>query len=355
MARRRSAEIANTATGVSVDGSSAGLPSPPDVTTTLFQNNTTNLAGISASNTINAPAGAPLFVDPSEGNFYLAASQPGNPNQAIDSSLNTRVARTEYTSVTTVLGIPPDYNPNDGVIPGQDMFAPEIDRYGQKRLDDSRTPNASGLGANIFIDRGAIERADFLGPVARMVSPLDNDPAGVDLDTATTYIHIDPPAGSPPITQFIVEIRDSGIGVDDRLAGDSANYVLTRDGRILVDGQDYLFAYNANTNQAIFTSASTFPLDSLYEITLDNSAGGIMDLAGNVLAPNRTNGQAAFTILLGGHNQDYGDAPNSYLTTKAVDGPRHVIFPSINLYLGAGVDADPDGRPSAGATGDDAD
>lgn len=49
---------------------------------------------------------------------------------------------------------------------------------------------------------------------------------------------------------------------------------------------------------------------------------------------------------------DYGDAPNSYRTTFGVNGARHSASP--NLRLGALVDAEPDGQPTANATGDDA-
>mgnify|MGYP003572259274 CR=1 FL=1 len=49
---------------------------------------------------------------------------------------------------------------------------------------------------------------------------------------------------------------------------------------------------------------------------------------------------------------DFGDAPDpSYPTLLASDGARHVL--SSDLYLGANVDAEPDGQPTAAADGDD--
>lgn len=54
----------------------------------------------------------------------------------------------------------------------------------------------------------------------------------------------------------------------------------------------------------------------------------------------------AFTQCL-----DWGDLPDTYDTTFAEDGPRHII--NENLYLGECVDADANGQPVAGATGDD--
>ncbi|MDA1160650.1 MAG: cadherin domain-containing protein, partial [Planctomycetota bacterium] len=47
---------------------------------------------------------------------------------------------------------------------------------------------------------------------------------------------------------------------------------------------------------------------------------------------------------------DFGDAPDSYKTTLANDGPRHVIGP---LFLGSAVDPEIDGQPDPAALGDD--
>jgi len=51
---------------------------------------------------------------------------------------------------------------------------------------------------------------------------------------------------------------------------------------------------------------------------------------------------------------DYGDAPDpTYSTLDASDGARHII--EGGLYLGASVDLEADGQPTAGADGDDLD
>lgn len=49
---------------------------------------------------------------------------------------------------------------------------------------------------------------------------------------------------------------------------------------------------------------------------------------------------------------DYGDAPDTYGTLLADDGPRHILS---GATLGAAVDGEADGLPSAAADGDDAD
>ena len=53
---------------------------------------------------------------------------------------------------------------------------------------------------------------------------------------------------------------------------------------------------------------------------------------------------------------DFGDAPegtNGYPTTFSNNGARHIIVPGI--YLGNGVDPEPDGQPSINADCDDND
>ncbi|MDQ4054770.1 MAG: GEVED domain-containing protein [Actinomycetota bacterium] len=56
-------------------------------------------------------------------------------------------------------------------------------------------------------------------------------------------------------------------------------------------------------------------------------------------------------IEIPGEQRDFGDAPQSYGTLLADDGPRHFIVGG--LLLGAEIDFDPDGQPSPAADGDD--
>jgi hypothetical protein len=50
---------------------------------------------------------------------------------------------------------------------------------------------------------------------------------------------------------------------------------------------------------------------------------------------------------------DFGDAPDTYSTTLAANGARHIVVPGFSL--GATIDAEVNGQPSAGANGDGAD
>jgi len=287
--------IANTATSITIDASSNALSSKTDITFNLFQNNGSD-PNQGTNQVRNATNSAPLFVDAPNDNFYLDPSQNGNPNQAIDSSLDVRVARTLYTGVTQELGIPQ-----------QDMFAPSADVYGQTRVADT-SPTSTfnqkpiGVGASAFRDRGAIERADFSGPTAGLTLPLDNED-GVDFDSDLTSVAIDNPA---LLTTFIISLVDpgtfpnAGVGVNDLLSGlvSGGAFTLTQTDingpRTLQPNIDYTYAYNANTNEAIFTSVTVFPSEALYNIHVD--ADQIQDIAGNPLQPNQLDGSTQFNI-----------------------------------------------------------
>ncbi len=67
------------------------------------------------------------------------------------------------------------------------------------------------------------------------------------------------------------------------------------------------------------------------------------------VAPSITNMDFAYASQ---KSYDYGDLPDSYGTLLA-DGARHVVATVPDLYLGAGVDTESNGQPSAGADGDD--
>ena len=90
----------------------------------------------------------PMFVDPTTGNLYPA---PGAP--LIDSSIDSLQDRTSLVSVKQPLGIA-----------ASPILAPKYDINGQLRADDPNVETPSGLGENVFKDRGAADRADFVGP-----------------------------------------------------------------------------------------------------------------------------------------------------------------------------------------------
>lgn len=273
--------LVNLVTGIHIDQSSGATS--PEVEANLYQGNGDDSILDTAGGPVsfrgnNAlfgadTAGRALFVNAPANNFYPAPNSP-----IVDSARSTFNDRGTYTAVTSPLSIPPS-----------PIIAPLTDRFGQLRVDDGDQPgppNQPGLGQNPFQDRGAIESADFNGGVVIPIVPQDNDGAGVDIDPAMTTIWIDSSNPVDPfniLTQLKLQLIDSGIGIDDTTVA-ADDFVLLRNGTPLIEGQDYFFTYNQNTNECIFTSVATFPLDSRYQIVVNGS--GIRDLAGNILQNN---------------------------------------------------------------------
>ncbi|WP_298858857.1 Calx-beta domain-containing protein [uncultured Gimesia sp.] len=277
--------VSNTVSGITVDTVFASAV----IDANIFQSNLVN--GNVGSHAIDLGDTEALFVDAASGNFYLADN-----SKAIDSSLNRLADRALFKAIKDPLGIP-----------ASDIFAPGYDAFGQLRVDDPTQSPPPGLGSNIFKDRGAIERADFVGPTAGITLPPDNE-MGVDLNSNLNEVYIESPE---LFTTMIVELRDTGIGIDDAVIN-SSQFTLTAETSsslsTLVEGVDYFFSYNSNTNEAIFTSiAGVFSLDTLYTVTVQNEdlpdigAGvrvGVKDLAGNLLQPNQADGSTLFIMVV---------------------------------------------------------
>lgn len=266
--------VANYFQGITVDASSSSTV----VATEVYQNNPGgNLLGVSETNPINLLAGATLFVNPAKGNFYLKEG-----GQAIDASLNTLQDRASITAVLSAIGLPPS-----------PIIAPTTDRFGQLRVDDPFVPNASGLGQNIFIDRGAVERADFAGPSAQLVTPLDNGLGDGDPTVNNVFI-----TTTTPLPVLQVRLNDNAAGIDNSTVLTSA-FILKQNGVTLADGVDYKFVYDPNTHIVSFQSVSVFPSSATFTITIPKVNGvlPIADLAGNPLQPNQADGTELFTIV----------------------------------------------------------
>src|SRR5208282_3659627 len=125
----------------------------------LYQNDnlnhnlqTNNISNADAVDTdaIYATAAQQLFVNAPAGNFYPAPQAP-----EIDSSVSQLNDRPSMISVDQPLGIPPS-----------PILAPQYDLYGLLRKADPQVSPYPGLGSNPYIDRGAINRDDLVGPVS---------------------------------------------------------------------------------------------------------------------------------------------------------------------------------------------
>jgi len=213
---------------------------------------------------------------------------------AIDSSINSLQDRASMTAVTGPLGIAPS-----------PIIAPSYDLYGQLRVDDPNVANANlGAGANVFIDRGAIEHADAVGPSVALLAPVDND--ANDLNAAGNVVFL----RGQSLSEFTLQLNDgSGSGIYD--ASVSADRVAVReDGRLLTPDVDYFFNYDNNNHVIHLAAASGVWLNGhQYDIYLDNgnrfdpnnpSAApvGITDRADNLLQANGPDGLTHFRLLL---------------------------------------------------------
>jgi len=331
--------VANLDVGIFVDASSANAGTVIG-STAFSMTNRQNVAGSATTGSfpVFIPVGDPLFVNPDKGNFY-----PDHLSLIIDSSINSLQERTAYySSVLQPIGIPPS-----------PIVAPQFDMFGQLRMDDPAVASPPGLGLNVFKDRGAIDRVDFFGPTGWLVDPLDNDPAGVDRDRALHDVAV----VGLTLTQFSIQLRDTGgVGIDDATVNPTA-LVLLKDGVPLTEGLDYFFVYN-ETNDVItlYPAAGVWSPSTTYTIEL---LPAIRDLANNPIQANRPDGSTRFTVAISG--LDYGDAPDPwdgiqppvpgrYPSLLENDGARHIVLGSV--YLGSGVTREQNARQNSDATGD---
>ena len=228
----------------------------------------TNIPNTALDFNTNVADGVRLFVNAQASQYLPAAKSP-----LIDSAIDTLPERPTLAAVKNAMGI--------SVSP---IKAPTYDLVGQLRVDDPDVASPAGQGQNVFKDRGAFDRADFAGPAAMMLDPIDNDALSVDSDSSVSVIQLT--EGVYP--EFRIQLADGneptnplkGVGIDDntvvnsillnkRLTG--AAVVLFEDGKLLREGIDYTFAYNATRDEIILTPlAGVWKNDRVYQISLNN-------------------------------------------------------------------------------------
>jgi hypothetical protein len=238
------------------------------------------------------------FVNAEQDNFY-----PTTGSEIIDSSLGSLQDRTAIRAVTEPVSI----SESPVLAPGKDI-------YGQLRADDPSQGNATGLGSNVFKDRGAVERVDEIGPAATLIGPLDgaqNPP--IDLSAEVDRVRI-VGEDAEQIFEFRIQLSDIGAGVDKETVDQDAVTVKRRDlttpveseqyTELLVQGTDYIFLYSKNTNQITLKSTSVYPLgDYLVELvpfkSITNPADNrFTDLAGNLLQSNTDENDSKVSFLI---------------------------------------------------------
>jgi hypothetical protein len=321
--------LANLNVGISVDATSKTTV----LGANLYKSNVAaNVQGTSLGtfDHVDLPTD-PLFVNAANHNFnLLERNSAGVVNYAIDSAQQVMSDRAAMITINSPIGIGPS-----------PIIAPSIDETGKLRIADHNVPPNNGTGSNVFIDRGALDRSDFVGPTASLLNPADN--SNSDQDPSLNSVLY-----GASLPNFQIQLSDgTGSGVDPSTVS-AARFTITRDGVPLVLNTDYTFSYDATNNVARFVPVSgIWASNHSYVISVDNSvATGIKDLAGNALLPtNATTGVTQFTISL--QQLDFGAAPAPYPTTLAQNGARHII--SDGLFLGSGVTPAADGSPNVNA------
>ncbi|MEO8270287.1 MAG: GEVED domain-containing protein, partial [Aureliella sp.] len=268
--------IANAVTAIDVDASSASTTiggvtyQRTVVGGTVFYRNTSNVAGSATLGQfpLTVPDGTRLFVDPGTGNLYPSVQSP-----LIDSSIDSLQDRTSLLAVKQPLGIA-----------ASPILAPQYDINGQLRSDDPSVESPGGLGENVFKDRGASDRADFVGPSLVLLNPVDNDFAGRDGNPATGIVELT----GGILNYFDIHIVDGiepsdpalGAGVDPATV--SASSVILYGPKIvggvrlqnqpLIQGTDYVFGFDATNGIIRLTPlAGIWEPESVYTIRFLNS------------------------------------------------------------------------------------
>jgi hypothetical protein len=309
--------ISNTLQGVRIqddpDASVLDSRSGTVLTGNVFQGNAANvsfndvpensLTSVDPLGLIQS-ASLPLFIDIANGNFQLRLGTQTVTNLAVDSANNSVDDRANLAAFRQGVGLAPS-----------PILAPNVDQLGLVRQDDPNSPTPPGLGANLVKDRGALERTDFFGPLAVLITPADNQPG----DTNPLFNDV-AVSGGLVVQKFAIQLRELlGVGVDDSSVVAATVTIRRNNGNPLVVGRDYDFSYDADRDIITITSrGAQFPEGS-YRIDLNNSANGIRDLAGNPVLSNRvegTNRTTSFNVVI-----DL-TGPVGQITTPLDNGPQ---------------------------------
>jgi len=310
--------FAHLSTAISVDASSSDSRyNPTVITSNLYQGNSNNVVSanpIVETNAIYLAATDALFTNAAAGDFYLVKG-----SLAVDSATNSLPDRAAMVAAKTLTGIP-----------ASPVAAPTYDLFGQLRATDPTNPGSGGLGSNNTKDRGAIERVDATGPLSVLANPVDNDQ--FDQDPTINVVH----EVGRSLTDFAVQLTDpNGTGVDNSTVN-AGEFALYRNGTPLVNGIDYVFSYDTNTDTAHFTPATgTWLPGNEYTIFVDNGVKfdgfnsqrtpvGIKNLAGNLLQANSATGFTRYDVLL---QSAVGDSPVvSVPAPQSVDEGTPLVF-----------------------------
>lgn len=277
--------------------------------------------------------GSVLILENAGGDRFL----PSRTSPIIDNAVDSLVERESFAVVKTALGIPVS-----------NILAPDRDGNGQLRADDPNVANPGGLGANVFKDRGALDRADFVGPVAIIEAPRDNDAEGVDTDPATSFLQLN----SGVYSEFRILLQDRGdssdpfvgTGIDDNtvvvpvipgLRAAGAAVALFEGDRLLTEGVDYTFSYDSTKKLVTLRPiAGLWRNDRAYRVSLNNQDR----LVGRAPGAGQIADGDSFTIV----DQDGGRVNFEYDSGYQIVAPEALSFTVPQAAANAGGISDGD-------------
>ena len=208
-----------------------------------------------------------------------------------------------------------------------------------------RNENASGAGNDGAFDK--IRVLDATPQLDKAFSPQTVPAGGISTLTFTVTNTSDLAAKSG---WGFTDTLPAGLTVAAPLAkGGTCAATVTGSGSSIVVSGGVLPAQTASCTVTVAVTSSA-PAVGQAPVTYENCAANLSGVLGLELP-----GCASVTFA----TADRGDAPGSYGTTSAQNGPAHALAGydaashTTQLMLGSTVDADSDGVPSAGADGDD--
>lgn len=274
----------------------------------------------------------PLLIYPAGNNF-----KPDINSVVIDSAINTLTGRDSLTAVAQSVGLPTS-----------NIVAPDRDVEGVLRADNPNVAPPGGLGSNIFKDRGSNEVADFIGPVAILENPQDNDALGIDTDAAVSFLRLT----DGTYREFRIQLQDNGdasdpfigTGIDDTtvtvpaidgLRSRGANVTIFEDDRLLTEGIDYTFNYDETRNVITLRPLTgIWRDDRSYRISLNNQDRSVL------VSPDATEvsdgDQLTITDSLGGTLVFEFEAGYSLFAPE----PITLVVPEVGTNAGGISDSD---------------
>jgi hypothetical protein len=196
------------------------------------------------------------------------------------------------------------------------------------------------LEESVIVEIASVTNGTEEGTQLATASIADDDPPPtVSLSISSTTIA--EANGSTLVTASLSAPSSLPITVDLSFSGSAANV------------SDYSRGV-ARIVIAAGSTSGTITITALQDDIDEPEEGVIVEISAVVNGAENGTQQVAVTISDDDPSSDFGDAPTSYATTLADDGPRHLLSA---LFLGSAIDPEFDGQPDAqsgtGTTGGD--